>query len=107
MIRLFRFLRPYRIQIGFVMLLVFLQCLAELYLPTLMADIVNIGIIQGDVTYILKLGGFMLLVTLAGTLFTVMASYYSSRVAVGFGRIIRGRVFTHVENFSLQEFDKI
>lgn len=107
MIRLFRFLKPFRVQVGFVLTLVFLQSIAELYLPTLMADIVNLGIVQGDVSYILKIGGFMLLVTLAGTVFTVMASYYSAKVAVGFGRIVRGKVFTHVENFSLQEFDKI
>lgn len=107
MIRLFRFLKPFRVQVGFVLILVFLQSLAELYLPTLMADIVNIGIVQGDVAYILKIGEFMLLVTLAGTLFTIIASFYSSKVAVGFGRIVRGKVFTHVENFSLQEFDKI
>src|SRR5690554_2017839 len=99
MLQLFRFLRPYRVQIGFVLTLVFLQCLAELYLPTLMAGIVDIGIVQGNVSYIVKLGGFMLLVTVAGTAFTVMASFYSAKVAVGFGRIVRGKVFTHVENF--------
>ncbi|MEX1030123.1 MAG: ABC transporter ATP-binding protein [Paenibacillaceae bacterium] len=107
MIRLFRFLKPFRVQIGFVLILVFLQCLAELYLPTLMKDIVNVGIVEGDVSYIMKIGGFMLLVTLAGTFFTVLASFYSAKVAMGFGRIVRGKVFTHVENFSLQEFDKI
>src|SRR5690554_1631898 len=107
MIRLFRFLHPFRVQIAFVLTLVFLQCLAELYLPTLMADIVNIGIVEGNVTYILKIGGVMLGVTLAGTLFTILASFYSARVAVGFGRIVRSKVFTHVANFSLQEFDKI
>ncbi len=107
MIQLFRFLHPYRIQICFVLVLVFLQSLAELFLPTLMKDIVNIGIVQGDVPYIVKLGGLMLLVTLAGAVFTVLSSYYSSKVAMGFGRIVRGKVFTHVGNFSLQEFDKI
>jgi ATP-binding cassette subfamily B multidrug efflux pump len=107
MIRLFRFLKPFRVQIGFVLTLVFLQCLSELYLPTLMKDIVNVGIVESDVSYIMKIGGFMLLVTLAGTLFTVLASYYSAKVAMGFGRIVRGKVFSHVENFSLQEFDKI
>src|SRR5690554_6843840 len=72
-----------------------------------MKDIVNIGIVQGNVSYIVQLGGLMLLATLAGTLFTVRASYNSSKVAVGFGTVVRRKVFTHVENFSLQEFDKI
>jgi len=93
--------------IAFVFLLVFLQSLSELYLPTLMADIVNIGIIKGDTGYIVKLGGFMLLITAAGVLFSIAASYYSSAIAAGFGKRIRSKLFAHVENFSLHEFDKI
>lgn len=93
--------------ITFVFLLVFLQSLSELYLPTLMADIVNIGIIKGDTSYIVKLGGLMLLITAAGVLFSIAASYYSSAIASGFGKRIRSKLFKHVEHFSLQEFDKI
>ena len=107
MLKLFRFLRPYRWGVALVMALVLLQSLSELYLPTLMADIVNKGVIGENQGYIWKMGGFMLLVTLGGTAFSILASYYSSKVASGFGRIVRGKVFSHVENFSLQEFDKL
>ncbi|GIO11881.1 multidrug ABC transporter ATP-binding protein [Cohnella xylanilytica] len=107
MLKLFRFLRPYRWGVALVMALVLLQSLAELYLPTLMADIVNKGVVTGDNAYIWRIGGFMLLVTLGGTLVSIGASYYSSRISAGFGRDVRGKVFSHVENFSLQEFDKI
>lgn len=93
--------------IAFVFLLVFLQSLSELYLPTLMADIVNIGILKGDTGYIVKLGGLMLLITAAGVVFSIAASYYSSTIAAGFGKRTRSKLFAHVENFSLQEFDKI
>ncbi len=105
MIRLFRFLKPYRLQITWVIILVFLQSLANLYLPTLMADIVDTGIVKGDTGYILRIGGFMLLVTVGGTICAVVASFFSARIAVGFGRLIRGKVFSHVEKFSLHEFD--
>jgi len=107
MLKLFRFLGPYRWGVALVMALVLLQSLAELYLPTLMADIVNKGVVTGDNAYIWRIGGFMLLVTLGGTLVSIGASYYSSRISAGFGRDVRGKVFSHVENFSLQEFDKI
>ncbi|MBA2284276.1 MAG: ABC transporter ATP-binding protein [Ktedonobacteraceae bacterium] len=107
MIRLFRLLKPYRIPIAVVVVLVFLQSMANLYLPTLMADIVDIGIVKGDTPYILRVGGFMLLVTLGGMICAVIASYYSAKIATGFGRLIRGRIFTHVENFSLHEFDTV
>lgn len=44
----------------FVLLFTFFQCLSDLYLPTLMADIVDYGIVEGDVPYIWRVGGFML-----------------------------------------------
>lgn len=105
MIRLFRFLRPFRLSIAVVLVLVFLQSLANLYLPTLMADIVDTGIVNGDTGYILRVGGVMLLITLGGTLCAVVSSYFAARTAVGFGRNVRAKLFSHVEGFSLHEFD--
>lgn len=107
MMKLFRFLKPFRLPVAFVLGLVFFQSLAELYLPTLMSDIVDIGIVSGDTAYIWKMGGWMLLVAAGGTLCAIGGSYLSAKVASGFGRNLRRRLFTHVENFSLQEFDKI
>jgi len=107
MIRLFRQLGPFRIPIIFVFVLVFLQCLANLYLPTLMADIVNNGIVKDNITYILQVGGIMLLVTFVGAICAIAASFYSARIAIGFGRLIRGKLFTRVGSFSLHEFDRV
>ncbi|MCP1187162.1 ABC transporter ATP-binding protein [Paenibacillus sp. 1781tsa1] len=107
MMKLFRMLKPYRIPIIFILVLVLFQSLAELYLPTLMADIVNFGIIKGDVPYIWQIGGWMLVIAIGGTACSVIASYLSSRTAGGFAKQLRSRVFRHVENFSLQEFDKM
>ena len=107
MIKLLRFIKPYRGFIALVFVLVFAQSMANLYLPTLMADIVDTGIVKGDTGYILRVGGVMLLVTIVGTICAVIASYFSAKTAVGFGRIVRGKIFTHGENFSLHEFDKV
>ena len=86
-------------------MLVFLQTLSELYLPTLMADIVDTGIVKGDIDYIIRIGGLMLLVAGIGTVCSVMASFLSSKTATGFGTILRGKIFARVESFSLQEFN--
>jgi ATP-binding cassette subfamily B protein len=94
-------------QIAIVVVLVFSQSLSNLYLPTLMADIVDLGIVKGDTGYIIRIGGVMLLVTIGGTLCAVLASFFASRVAIGFGRLIRGKIFAHVANFSLHEFDTV
>ncbi|KLU57687.1 multidrug ABC transporter ATP-binding protein [Paenibacillus sp. VT-400] len=107
MMKLFSMLKPYRIPIIFILVLVLFQSLAELYLPTLMADIVNDGIIKGDIPYIWQIGGWMLVIAIGGTACSVVASYLSSRTAGGFAKQLRSRVFRHVENFSLQEFDKM
>ncbi len=107
MIRLLRFLKPYRAVVALVLVLAFLQSLANLYLPTLMADIVDNGIIKGDNDYILRIGGIMLLITLGGVLCAIAGSFFASRTAVGFVRDVRGRLFSHVEQFSLHEFDTV
>lgn len=107
MMKLFRNLRPFRLPIIFVLALVFIQSLSDLYLPTLMADIVDKGIRGGDIPYIWKIGGVMLLIAAIGALSSIGASYFSSRVSVGFGQRLRSKMFKHVQNFSLQEFDKI
>ncbi|QQZ09679.1 ABC transporter ATP-binding protein [Heyndrickxia vini] len=87
--------------------LVFLQSMSDLYLPTLMADIIDKGVVVGDTPYIWKIGGLMLLVSAFGALASVAASYFSSKAAMGFGRDIRRKVFNHVEKFSLQDFDEV
>jgi len=105
--KLFRFLKPYSIPVACVLALVLLQSLFELYLPTLMSDIVDKGIVNGDINYIMRIGGIMLLVTAGGTACAVLAGYLSAKTATGFGKILRSKIFSHVENFSLHEFDQI
>jgi ABC-type multidrug transport system, ATPase and permease components len=107
MIRLYRFLKPYTLPIIGVLVLVLFQAMSDLYLPTLMADIVDTGIVKGDTTYIWHTGGWMLLVTIGGVICAIIASLLSSQVSIGFGQLIRGKIFSHVERFSLHEFDKI
>jgi len=107
MIRLYRFLKPFTFMVIAILALVFLQTLADLYLPTLMSDIINKGIMNSDTNYIWKTGGFMLLISAGGVICAVLSNFLSSRTAVGFGRIVRNKIFKRVESFSLHEFDKI
>ncbi len=107
MIKLFRFLKPYRLFIAAVLVLIFFQSLFELYLPRLMADIVDVGVVQGDTNYILRVGGLMLLVAAIGAVCTILAANLSAKTAMGFGKILRGKVFSQVEELSLSEFSRI
>jgi|SRR5690625_884638 len=107
MIKLMKNLSVYKWVILTIFGLVFIQSMTELFLPTLMANIVDNGVVVGNIPYIWKIGGLMLIVALFGAGASVAASYYSSKAAVGFGRDIRRKVFKHVEQFSLQDFDEI
>ncbi|MFJ7307708.1 ABC transporter ATP-binding protein [Peribacillus frigoritolerans] len=107
MIKILKNLSVYKWIILAVIGLVFIQSLSDLFLPTLMADIIDKGVVRGDTSYIWKIGGFMLLVSALGACASIIASYYSSKAAMGMGRDLRLKVFNHVEKFSLQEFDEV
>ena len=70
-----------------------------------MADIVDHGIVPGDTGRIFRIGALMPLVAVVGTACAVAGSYFSSRVATGFGRRVRNRIFDRVARFSVHQFD--
>jgi ATP-binding cassette subfamily B protein len=106
MLKLFRLIKPYRGYVAMVLVLALAQSLGFLLLPRLMADIVDKGIVKGDQRAILQIGGLMLLMSIVATFCAVAGSYYSSKVATGFGRILRGAIFARVEHFSIHQFDR-
>jgi ATP-binding cassette subfamily B protein len=77
--------------------------MAGLFLPTLNSDIINNGVVKNDIGYIWRMGGVMLLVTLAQVIFSVTAVYFGSKVAMGFGRDTRRQLFHQVNAFSTRE----
>lgn len=105
MLKLFAFLKPLRGSVALVTVLALAQSLANLYLPRLMADIVDFGIVRGDTRKIFEIGGLMLVMALAGTACAVAGSFFAAKVATGFGRIVRARVFDRVAHFSVHQFD--
>jgi ATP-binding cassette subfamily B multidrug efflux pump len=107
MSKLIKYLKPFAFSILVVIILFFIQCLAELYLPTLMSDIVNNGIAKSDNTYILNTGKTMILVALGDGICVIIANFIGSQVAIKFGKKLRSMLFTKAENFSLHEFDKV
>ena len=107
MIKLLRFLNPYRSLLVLVLALAVGQTAANLYLPNLMSNIVNNGIAKFDTNYIWRTGRIMVLVAIGGTLCAVVGIFYSSQVATGMVKAIRARIFHKVQGFSLHEFDSV
>ena len=107
MLKILTNLKPFIWPVVVVLVFIFGQAMAELALPTLMSDVVNNGMMQGDTGYILTYGGYMLLVALASSACSIIGAFFSSRISLGLGRNLRNKVFTRIENYSLHEFDKL
>lgn len=100
-------LLKYKYIVLLIFLLIFVQALSQLFLPTLMGNIVDNGVVLGDITYIWKVGFVMLGVAAVGVVMSIGISHFSAKVAMSVGRDIRKDVFTHVSSFSLNEFNQI
>src|SRR5919201_244125 len=101
LVRLLRdHLRPYRPALTAVVVLQLFGTMAALYLPSLNADIIDNGVARGNTGYILRLGGWMLAVSLVQIVCSVSAVYLGARTAMGFGRDVRAAVFGQVSTFS-------
>jgi ATP-binding cassette subfamily B protein len=100
------YLRPYHRQIFILVVLLVAQTLGNLYLPNLNADIINNGVVEGNLHYILATGEVMLIFTLLIGACAVVAVYWASRVAMGAGADIREAVFTRVQAFSARDMNQ-
>lgn len=107
MINLYKKMWKYKKYIFLIILLVFIQVMSELYLPTLMSDIVDIGIEKNDINYIIRTGIYMIFIALIGTVAAIFASYYASKTSASFARDLSYELFSKVQSFSLREVDMI
>ncbi|MER8047889.1 ABC transporter ATP-binding protein [Streptomyces sp. NPDC094032] len=104
LIRLLRtHLRPYRKPIALLVVLQLLQTSATLYLPTLNADIIDNGVVNGDTGYILKFGALMIGVSVVQVVCNIGAVFFGARTASALGRDVRAAVFDRVQSFSARE----
>ena len=98
-----KYLGPYRWAVVAVLVLQLVQTLAALYLPSLNADIIDDGVVLGDIGHIWRTGGWMLVVSLGQVAASVVAVYFGAQVATAFGRDLRRDLFHTVQTFSARE----
>ncbi|WP_328313003.1 ABC transporter ATP-binding protein/permease [Streptomyces sp. NBC_00442] len=104
LIRLLRtHLGPYKKPIAVLVLLQLLQTSASLYLPTLNANIIDEGVVNGDTGYILGHGGIMIAISLVQVFCNIGAIFFGARTAAALGRDVRAAVFARVQSFSARE----
>ena len=112
MVKLLKYLKPYWALVLLMLLLLLGQAIAELFLPTLMAGIVDEGIsravIEGtpQTQYILRTGLHMLTIALLAGCASILVGYLAPRISAGMARDLRRDLFTKAESFSQAEFDR-
>ncbi len=82
-------LRPYKSNLTIVVVLQLIGTIASLYLPSLNADIIDNGVAKGDTAYIMRLGMWMLGVSLIQIVCSIAAVYFGAKTAMAFGRDLR------------------
>lgn len=105
--RVLTYLRPYLLIYILAGVLVMMTTFADLALPGIMKDIVNIGITSQNTRYILQKGLVMLLITLLNLVCWFFASYFDAKASFYFARDLRKDVFSHVISSSVDQTDKI
>lgn len=98
-----RFLKPHAKLLALVVLFQTTQAILALFLPSLNAAIIDKGVAQGDIPFIIRTGTIMLGIVLLQVASTVLAVYFGARTAMGFGRDVRSTLFAHVAKLSGQD----
>ena len=103
MFKLMRYLKPYWWQVLILVFAIVIQVYATLRLPALMADIINNGIVPGDMDKIWQDGGWMLLLVVVSAVTSFASSYFSARIGAYFSRDLRAAVFAKVLQFNMTD----
>ncbi len=107
LVRLVReLLAPYRPAVAAIVALQLLNVVGMLYLPSLNADLIDNGVVTGDTGYIVRTGGWMLLISLVSIVAAATAVWFGARTAMALGRDLRGSLFRRVESFSTREVEQ-
>ena len=104
---LLRYLGSYKKESILAPLFKLLEALFELFVPLVMARIIDIGIKNGDIGYILKMGGLLILLGIIGLVCSLTAQYFAAKAAVGFGTALRHDLFQHIQSLSYSEVDTV
>lgn len=98
--------KPYAGWIAAVVVLQLATTIATLYLPSLNAKIIDVGVVKADIDYIWRTGGLMLVVAFIQIITAIGAVYFGAKTAMSVGRDIRQSVFEKVSTFSAQDVNK-
>lgn len=106
MLKLVRFLKPYKVQVILGPMFKLVEAVFELIIPLIMARVIDIGVKNRDVGYVFKMGIVMILLGAVGFCSTFVCQYFAAKSSQGFGTNLRNALFEHINEFSYRELDK-
>lgn len=104
---LIKYLRHYIKESILAPLFKMLEASFELFVPLVMAAIIDTGIKNSDKPYIFKMGMVLVGLAIVGFISALTAQYFAAKAAVGFGKELRGDLYRHINTLSYSEIDKI
>lgn len=107
MLKLIYFLKDYKKEAILGPIFKLIEAILELFIPIVMAKIIDIGIANKDINYVFKMGGILILLGAAGLAFALVCQYYASIASQGTGTSIRSQLYKHINYLSHNEIDKI
>ena len=105
--RLLSYLKPHPFITVMAPLFKMLEATFELFVPLVVAQMIDVGIAQKDGVYLWKMGGLLILLGIIGFSFSLTAQYFAAKSAVSAGMAMRSDLFSHINSFSYQEIDTI
>lgn len=105
--KLVRYLKDYKLESVLGPLFKMLEASFELFVPLVVAQMIDVGIKNQDVPYILKMGGLLALLGIIGLACSLTAQYFAAKAAVGFSTALRNDLFAHINRLSYSEQDTI
>jgi len=105
-IKYFKYLKNYKILAFFAPFLKGLETVTELFIPLIMANIIDIGVKNNDISYIIKYGIIILILNILGIIFATLSQKCAAKAQVSIGRDIRNNIFVHINSLSHAELDK-
>ena len=106
MSNLYKYLKKYKKHLILGPIFKLLEAIFELIVPIVMAKIIDVGIEEKDIPYILKMGGVLVLLSVVGLGAALFCQYVASRCSQGFGTELRNELFNHINTLSMSELDK-
>lgn len=100
------FLKPYRIQCFFIIIVVLADVCGSLLVPTITADMINLATNGGNINEIIQKGIFMLIIALLSGIFTLFGSWLCARLSANLGRDLRDAIYDKSLQFSASDFEK-